>query len=145
MKHILKIFITIILILSPIIITSTEAEYKEDFSNKQYIAELVDVYAEKYDVNKKTMHLIVFNESRYNYKAIGDGGNSHGLAQINMRFWSNKFTKDEAYNPHIALEFLAKELKAGKGRQWTTFRTCILGEKLFYQGKQILCETNINV
>jgi len=129
--------------------TPTEAISKptEDFTDKVYIAKLVNEYADFYGVDRRTMHLIVSNESGYNHKAYvqHDGGHNwqaYGLAQINMKFWGSKITPEQAKNPHFALDFLARKIKAGDGELWTTYRTCINKEVIIYKGKKIKCDYN---
>lgn len=131
-------------------ITATETPkmaITEDFTNKRYIAQLVNEYADYYGVSRRAMHLIVANESNYNYKAYNqhDGGHNwsaYGLVQINMRFWGNKITPEMAKNPHYALDFLAREINEGNGDQWTTYRVCVQGKQVYYQGKKLTCDTS---
>ena len=125
-------------------VTSQEAR-REDFSDKRYIASLVNEYADFYGVDRKTMHLIVANESEYIFDrhVQHDGGrnwNAWGLVQINMKFWGTKITPEQAKNPHFALDFLARKIKSGDGELWTTYRTCINKEVIIYKGKKIKCD-----
>lgn len=119
----------------------------EDFTDKVYIAKLVNEYADYYGVDRKAMQLVVANESGYVFDkhVQHDGGrnwNAWGLVQINMRFWGTKITPEQAKNPHFALDFLARKIKAGDGELWTSYRTCINKEVIYYQGKQIKCDTS---
>lgn len=61
-------------------------------------------------------------ESRWNPKAIGDNGLSHGLAQFHrpVRDWG--ITIEQAQDPEFALNLMAKAWKGGKQRKWTCFR-----------------------
>jgi len=119
----------------------------EDFTDKRYIAQLVNEYADYYGVDRRTMQLIVANESQYNYNSYvqHDGGkdwSAYGLVQINMRFWGGRITPEQAKNPHFALDFLARKIKDGDGKLWTSYRTCINKDVVMYQGKQIKCDTS---
>lgn len=77
--------------------------------------------ADEYGVSRETMEAVVRCESSYNPDAIGDGGDSHGLAQINLPSHRN-ITPQMATDPQFALRFLAGQLKAGNGNIWTCHR-----------------------
>lgn len=49
---------------------------------------------------------------------VGDREQSFGLVQIHLPAHSN-VTKEDATDPEFAIEFLAKNLKAGKASMWT--------------------------
>lgn len=49
---------------------------------------------------------------------VGDREQSFGLVQIHAPAHPN-ITKEQALDPEFAIEFLAKNLKAGKHRMWT--------------------------
>lgn len=78
-------------------------------------------YATLYNVSPETMTRVIACESNYNPRAVGDGGNSFGLAQIHLP--SHPYvTKEQAYDPDFAIDFLAKNLAKGNGRIWTCYR-----------------------
>lgn len=77
--------------------------------------------ADEYEVPRETMYAVVNCESSFNPDAIGDGGDSHGLSQINLPSHRN-VTEEMAHDPQFALRFLAGHLKAGDGNMWTCFR-----------------------
>jgi soluble lytic murein transglycosylase-like protein len=87
----------------------------------QTIPEKIAYYAAKWDVDPLVMYRVVHCESRLNPKAIGDGGKSRGLVQIHAP--SHPYvTKAQAFDPDFALNFLGKNLSAGKGKMWTCWR-----------------------
>lgn len=64
-------------------------------------------------------------ESSWNPRALGDGGESRGLAQINEPHWPD-ISPEQAYDPHFALNFIAEKFKSGNKRWWTCWRTLYL-------------------
>ena len=110
-----------------------KAEY-----TKEDIITLIGIYAEKYGVSEYEMKQTVFHESHYDRYDIGDDGNSYGIAQIHLP--SHKgITVEQAQDPHFALDFMAKNFKAGHARMWTGYRLCINHETIIYRGKQLYC------
>jgi len=119
----------------------------EDFSDKRYIAQLVNEYADYYGVDRRTMQLVVANESMYDYdlKATNDGKtgcHAYGLAQMNTCYMGKGMTTAQMIDPHYVLDVMARKIAQGQGRNWTAYRVCIQGEKIIYKGKQIKCDTS---
>lgn len=86
--------------------------------------EIADAKAEEYNVSADLIKDIIDCESRWVPNAVGDGGNSHGLVQIHLP--SHPYvTKEEAYDPTFAIDFLAKHLSLGNGSMWTCYHTAI--------------------
>lgn len=85
------------------------------------LKEKSDKYAKQYNVNAELMSAVVKCESTFNPDAIGDYGNSFGLVQIHLPSHPT-ITKEQAYDPDFALDFLAKNLAKGKGNMWTCYR-----------------------
>lgn len=56
---------------------------------------------------------------------VGDREQSFGLVQIHLPAHPN-ITKEQAINPEFAIEFLAKNLKAGRASMWTCAKTLAL-------------------
>lgn len=107
--------------------------------DKQAIFEAIETYSKKYGVSAHVMAVVVscetagtFNpniQSQARYKRnnprwgvlAGDQEKSFGLAQIHLP--DNKdVTLSEATDPEFALEFLARNLAAGRGGMWTCYR-----------------------
>lgn len=72
-------------------------------------------------------------ESHWKVNAIGDGGDSYGIAQINLPAHATPMEKSgveilpavtgvEALNPFFALDWTAKAFSLGKARMWTCYR-----------------------
>jgi len=119
----------------------------EDFSDKQYIAKLVNEYADYYGVSRRAMHLIVANESGYNYKAYNPkdgraGCQAVGLVQFNTCYMGKGMKVEDMKNAHYSLDVLARKIAQGHGTAWTTYRLCINNEVIYYQGKQLKCDTS---
>lgn len=99
---------------------------------------LVDHYASKYDVSGDVMWSVIKCEDpsldpkqqslvRYSKDhpewgvVAGERERSYGLVQIHLPGNKN-VTYAQATNPDFALDFLAKNLAAGRGRMWTCYR-----------------------
>jgi hypothetical protein len=95
---------------------------------KEDILAMIDEIALKYDVSPFVMKKIVYGESRYNPKAIGDTkyvcpltgkvAPSYGLVQINS-CW-HKVSIEQSFDVEFSLNFLATHLKKGNCKLWTT-------------------------
>lgn len=86
--------------------------------------QLITFYSQKYDVNEKLIRKVIRCESRYKTDAVGDGGKSYGLVQIHLP--SHPYvSKEQAFDPDFALDFLAKNVAEGKGKMWTCYRRYI--------------------
>lgn len=112
--------------------------HKSGYSQEDII-NLIVLYSEKYNVDSQVVKQVVWHESHYNLFDIGDDGHAFGLAQINL-IYHPTITKEQAQDPHFALDFLAKNISSGNGKKWTGYRVCILNEKVMYRSKQITCD-----
>ncbi len=119
------------------------AQLHKSVYTKEEIITLIGLYAEEYGVDRDVMEQVVSHESSYKTTAVGDNGYSHGLAQIHLPSHPT-ITKEQAQDPHFALTFLAKNLKAGKGRMWTAYRLCILNEVIYHNGERLYCNKLAN-
>jgi hypothetical protein len=97
----------------------------------------VKAKAEEYGVSSRVMLAVVECESkfvpdiqsrhRYTPKnvpkgyAVGDREQSYGLVQIHLPAHPT-ITKEQATDPKFAVEFLAKNLKQGRGGMWTCYK-----------------------
>lgn len=155
-KHLLKTIVVFILIFlttsqitrvtaeapQPIVEEAIATLHKSDYTREDII-NLISIYSEKYQVDELIVKQVVWHESHYNRFDIGDDGHAFGLAQINDIYHPN-ITKEQAQDPHFALDFLAKNIKEGNGKKWTGYRVCILNERIIYRGKQIVCDRLAN-
>jgi len=85
------------------------------------IKDEISITSNKYGVDPKVVDAVVFCESSYNETALGDGGKSRGLAQIHKDYHP-EITDEEAYDPEYAIDFLARNIKEGRGYLWTCAR-----------------------
>lgn len=60
-------------------------------------------------------------ESSLNPRAIGDHGNSYGIAQIHLPSHKD-ITKEEALDPEFAIGWTAYQFSLGNHNQWTCYR-----------------------
>jgi len=85
------------------------------------VEELIGKYALQYNVSASRMLATMKCESGLNEKAVGDHGNSYGIAQIFLKAHP-EVTIAEAQDPAFASEFMAKEFSKGNARIWTCWR-----------------------
>ena len=64
---------------------------------------------------------VITCESQWAPDAIGDGGDSYGLVQINMPAWGNVISVQQATDPFFAIDFLVSKMSTGQGELWTCF------------------------
>ena len=102
------------------------------------VRDLADYYASQYGVSHETMRTVISAESQFQWDLSGDHGTSFGACQIHLPAHPD-ITKEQALNPDFCLDWTAKNISAGNGRMWTAFRTCILKEIVYSEGKQIPC------
>lgn len=92
---------------------------------------LVEAYIERYsceyDVDKKTIRLIIKGESNFscNPKGHNDGGRAFGVAQFHKPTFQ-MFSKEmgeqlDYYSCHDQIKLLAWSIANGKGDHWTTY------------------------
>jgi soluble lytic murein transglycosylase-like protein len=95
---------------------------------KEYIYDRITRYSEQYGVSEGLMTHIVYKESSFNHRAVGDthlidpDGKPHrslGLTQINM-YWNPSISESQAFDVDFSLDFLAKSLKQGLCKRWST-------------------------
>lgn len=98
-----------------------EVEPKEVLIEVEDVHHKIKRYAEEYGVDPEVMDTVVHCESRYNPRAVGDGGKSRGLVQIHADYHPH-VTDDMAFDEDYALTFLAEKLQQGKGHLWTCYR-----------------------
>lgn len=87
----------------------------------------IDRFASQFGVSSEVMRKIVACESGFHPDAVGDQGESRGLVQIN-RPAHPSITDEQAFDPDFSLNFLAKNLKDGKGEMWTCYKTHDIAE-----------------
>lgn len=75
------------------------------------LLEWAGITAQKYGIPLNILYGIIDHESNWNPNAVGDNGNSHGLAQIYMKVWGGQVSTAQARDPVFALEWTAKMLK----------------------------------
>jgi len=88
--------------------------------DSEYIKGRITHYAEYYKVSEITMNLIVKCESQFNPKARNNNPpieDSSGLVQINLLAHKD-VSLEQAQDIEFSLDFLARNLKAGKGSMW---------------------------
>lgn len=72
--------------------------------------EWAQITAQRYNVPLNLLYGIIDHESGWKSDAVGDNGQSFGLAQIYMPVWGEQVSKAQALNPVFALEWTAQKL-----------------------------------
>lgn len=73
------------------------------------VAKLIVDSANKFGVDPNLLAAVLFQESRYNPKAVGGDPNDRGIAQINSIAFPN-VSSSQAFDPSFAIPFAAKKL-----------------------------------
>lgn len=92
-----------------------------DSNTEESLQNLAKRIAKSEGVDYGTIEAIVFSESRWDPKAVGDHGHAHGLAQINDLYHPD-ITLEEAESPEFALRFIAQIVKDHE--EWKYFTSC---------------------
>lgn len=96
---------------------------------KDELKEKVYYYAKKYGVSSSVMISVINCENKewdtdLQSRIINKNGireESYGLSQINLPSHPN-ISLEQAIDPDFSLDFMAKNLKAGKGNMWTCYK-----------------------
>lgn len=127
----------IVLILVFIHSPNISAEAEKEVVTKT-IPELVDFYADAYNVSSTQMMAVMKCEnntldtnlqSRLKYSrdnsrwgvVAGQREESYGLVQIHLPDHPH-ISKEQATNPEFAIEFMAQEFSKGRASKWTCYR-----------------------
>lgn len=92
-------------------------------SPAEIVGAIVSEASTTYKVDADVMWRTLWCESRFVFDAHGDPnlGHSFGVAQINLR-WHPEITYEQAINPVFAIDFMAREMAAGRANKWTCYR-----------------------
>lgn len=99
----------------------------EDFMSKTDIMALIIETADKYGVSAHEMAATISCESDFIVTAANptdsDGG-SWGIAQINIGSDAHPhITKEQAFDPYFAIDFMASEFAKGNQWKWTCWKS----------------------
>lgn len=83
-------------------------------------ASVQDLVAQYCPIEQRGIAMVIIQaESKFNPKAIGDRGLSHGLVQIYAPAHPN-ISIQQAENPQFSVKYLCDNLSLGNGWMWTT-------------------------
>ena len=114
----------------PAEVVETVAEYQEprplyDVPLSAEVQRYIFNVADYYGLEPSLILAIIEKESGYNEAAIGDGGESYGLMQVQGRVWSVRMDElgvTDLLNPYeniaIGVDILAAHLEQGLGVEW---------------------------
>jgi soluble lytic murein transglycosylase-like protein len=88
---------------------------------EEYIKSRIGYYADLYKISEEVMNVVIRCESGYDPNALGDGGESRGLTQINKPAHPN-ISDEQAFDIEFSLNFLAENLSKGNGKMWTCYK-----------------------
>ena len=74
-------------------------------------------------VNPSVAECIVAHESRHHPEALGDGGESRGLWQINKE-WHPEVSDACAYNVKCSTDWSLERIRDGYADEWSTWKYC---------------------
>lgn len=74
-------------------------------------------------VNPHVATWIVSHESRYHPKALGDGGDSRGIWQIN-KVWHPEVSDKCAFDVRCSTDWSLRRLAQGNAKEWSTWKYC---------------------
>jgi hypothetical protein len=120
MKLVLKIMV-VLAMTYPSFVTPTYARAPTRTLQEYSVPELVAHFASQYSVSEKQMLATMKCESSLNPKAIGDHNTSFGISQIHLPAHPD-VTKEQAFDPVFASEFMAKNFAQGNQKAWTCWR-----------------------
>lgn len=89
-----------------------------DYKNYVY-AKAIDEGLSKYQADQ--IIAVIMCESTWNTQAIGDNGNSFGLAQIHMPSHP-EITPSQATDGHFAIDFIVSQWAKGNQWKWSCYR-----------------------
>lgn len=120
MKLIIKIALAIFAI--PIVYAQAPVRVVPPPITRADINKIISRNAFIYSVPEARLHKIIACESSYNPDAVNENKweYSVGLSQINLKV--HDISEEDARDPHFAVDYLARELAAGRGRAWTCAR-----------------------
>ncbi len=81
----------------------------------------IQYWADTYKVDSAVMSGVIKCESGGSPNAVGDGGDSIGLVQVNLPAHKD-VTRSMALDPDWSLRFLASQVSIGNAHIWTCFR-----------------------
>ncbi len=85
------------------------------------IIALASTTAMKYGISPEIMEKVIFCESSWKTDAIGDNGESIGLAQIHLTDHPD-ITKEQAFDPFFSIDWMASEMSKGRSKEWSCYR-----------------------
>lgn len=90
---------------------------------------IIEAYAVRYGIPSGALVNTIRCESGFNAKAVGDQGQSFGMAQIHLPSHPD-ITREQALDPFFAIDWTAQQFKEGNANLWTCYRN-LYGSKKF--------------
>lgn len=90
-------------------------------TDKNTLVQYILSEAEKHGVNGNHIVNTIQCESGFRLDAVGDGGNSYGIAQYHLPGNKN-ITKEKAVDPYWSIDTMIQWFKRGDAKRWTCYR-----------------------
>lgn len=90
---------------------------------------IIEAYAIHYGIPAEPLKRTLMCESKLRAGAVGDGGNSYGVAQIHLPSHPT-ITKEQALDPLFAIDWTAQQFAKGKQKMWSCYKTLYGGNSV---------------
>lgn len=125
--------------------TSTYAQAPNIPLKDKSVKEQIEFFSEIYGADSKVVNKVIECESGGSHKAIGDGGRSKGIAQIQEPTWKDleqkfnvKYEEDLNYTSKFdQLKLTTYSIANGEGHRWTAYRAIMNGGTYSFYSKQL--------
>lgn len=119
-----------LIILTPTLTTEPIPIYKDEVTPEireiEIVKNKIDLYANKYELDKTIAHKVALCESSYIKDIVGDSGKAYGVYQFHkptFEMFSKEFGRELDYkNTDHNIELAIWAIKNGYGNHWTCFR-----------------------
>ena len=131
--------------------TSTYAQAPNSPIWDKTIRQQIEYFSEIYGVDPNIVDKVIDCESGGDHKAIGDGGRSKGVAQIQGPTWKDleqkfnvQYEEDLNYMSQFdQLKLTTWSIANGEGRRWTAYRAIMNGGTYSFYSKQLQKHFNV--
>lgn len=125
--------------------TSIYAQAPDSSLKDKTIKEQVEFFSVLYETDSQVVNKSIECESKGNHDAVGDGGRSKGIAQIQVPTWKDleqkynkEFAEDLDYTSRFdQIKLMTWSFANGYGNKWTSYVAIKNGGKYSFYSKQM--------